>query len=149
MHYSCDVVHATHLQGLLLGDPLFCSFTRLMRVAESMLNFYTSPGKGSPILVLNQALTFIYLSLLIITCYFWCSFFFFLNDCFIYNVKLFLIFVNIDNNVIAQLLWEKRFKMKPIERLDEQDRFQVFQFILAYILRMVCYINMSPRKNYM
>lgn len=51
LHYSCDVVHATHLQGLLLGDPLFCSFTRLMRVAESMLNFYIFPGKGSPILV--------------------------------------------------------------------------------------------------
>lgn len=143
------MVHATQLAGIVTRRPLvlqlhkideggreYAEFLHLPR--KRFTDFGTEPGSNFYLFVIADY----YLLLLVFL-------FFFLNDCFIYNVKLFLIFVNIDNNVIAQLLWEKRFKMKPIERLDEQDRFQVFQFILAYILRMVCYINMSPRKNYM
>jgi len=63
---SCDVVHATHVQELLLGDPLFCSFTRLTRVAESTLNFFTFQGRGSPISVLNYVLFLCHCSLLAI-----------------------------------------------------------------------------------
>jgi hypothetical protein len=48
-------------------------------------------------------------------------------------------------------MWGRRFKMKLIERPDEQDRFQVSLFISVFILPMVCFNSLlsyvSPRKN--
>jgi len=114
--------------GIVTRRPIVLQLHKIEEGGREYAEFLHLPRKRfTDFGTINYVLIVISLSLLI-TCYrWWVGVFFF-----------FFLFLFLDDYVLLQLLWERKFKMKPIGRLDEQNRFQVSPFILVYILPMVC-----------